>query len=159
MNVISKVTEQEISDMFGFMAFLADKDACVKRLRELQTIVADAETAQVAAAEATKTAVDDSQAAAEKTHNANVLYQAAVDMNERLETTKTELDTRDAAIAVAEKKNSEHEEVLRKADIALVSAQEAVAYRAAMLDKAEAEFAVKVAEHEKTVEKLRAFVG
>lgn len=114
MNITSATNPQDVSGVIGLLTFLADKEACAARLKEL-TDAASAATA--AAAEAQKT-VDSSKALIEEaahatTKAAEIAYNVSV-ADSDIAARRTDLDTRTAAVELAEKASAARQEALDK---------------------------------------------
>lgn len=103
MNIIPKVNPQDVAGVFALMAFLADKDASMKRLKELSDAVVAAEAEQQLAAETTQAADKDRAEVGKALDAARSDKLAAAALHDVTQVRAAEVDARTAELALAEK--------------------------------------------------------
>lgn len=103
MNITPKANAEDLAGVFGLLSFLADPVKCKARLEELQAAAGIADR-QIEAASAAMTTATEYQAKALKAQEASMaVAQNADAAKAAAEAFKTDLDTRAAALALAEK--------------------------------------------------------
>jgi hypothetical protein len=159
MNIHPKFSSTDMAGVAGLIAFLADQDACIARLAELQAESKKAYEAQSAAQEAVNAekelAKTAERALAEATDKA---ARNAVDAA-RLEREAKALAERDAALTIRTDMLDKRDDAQRAEALSLEHAAQELDARAAAVAAAEQALAEARAEHAEKVKKLRELAG